>query len=88
MPYTQYEDSFVKQADSISISLICPFQYDASSLQNFIESASASNIEWVSSKKGGDINNRIQKIESLTGNCGQDEGTFETRYQMFLTDCF
>ena len=88
LPYIQYEDSFVKKADSISISLICPFQYDANSLQDFIESASASNIEWVSSKKGGDINNRIKKIESLTGNCGEDEGTFEMRYQTFLEDCF
>lgn len=88
LPYIQYEDSFVKQADSVSISLICPFQYDANSLQSFIELASESNIEWVYSKKGGDINNRIQKIESLTENCGKDEGTFETRYQKFLTDCF
>ncbi len=88
LPYTQYNDSFVKKADSISISLICPFQYDAGSLQSFIESASASSIEWVSSKRGGDINNRIQEIESLTGNCGMDEGTFEARYQTFLMDCF
>ena len=88
LPYIQYDDSFVSKADSVSISLICPFQYDASSLQAFLESASASNIEWVFSKKGGDINNRIQKIESLTGNCGEDEGTFEERYQNFLSDCF
>ena len=88
LPYIQYEDEFVQKADSVSISLICPFQYDANSLQDFIESAIDSNIEWVYSKKGGDINNRIQNIESLTSNCGKDEGTFETRYQNFLSDCF
>ncbi len=88
LPYVQYDEDLVTKADSVSISLICPFQYDAHSLQDFLESAIDSNIEWVYSKKGGDINNRIEKINSLTGNCGKDEGTFETRYQNFLSDCF
>lgn len=86
LPYIQYDEATVLAADAISISLICPFQYDAGSLKSFVTKATDTNIEWVQSKKV-DLEKRISNLETLTSDCGTDEATFEERYQSFLDKC-
>ena len=70
----------------MSISLICPFQYDATSLKRFLRKADETQIEWIQSKGGG-INKRLQNIENLSSSCGIDEATFEERYKSFKRNC-
>jgi len=86
LPYLEYNEEMVFNADAVSISLICPFQYDASSLKRFIEKAEQAQIEWIRSKGGG-ITKRLQNIENLSASCGIDEATFEERYKSFKNNC-
>ena len=86
LPLVEYEEEVVLQADSILLSIICPFRYDAAGLQNFVEQATAANIDWINSKKGA-VDQRILQMKELTIYCGHSEATFEERYQSFLTEC-
>lgn len=86
LPYLQYKEETVFNADAVSISLICPFQYDANSLKRFIEKAEESNIEWIRSK-GGSLDKRLESLNNLSASCGADESTFEERYQSFKNTC-
>ncbi len=86
LPNIEYDEQSVFDADAVSISLICPFQYDATSLKRFIEKADQSQIAWIRSKKG-DMNERVQHIETLSARCGTDEATFEERYMSFKKNC-
>lgn len=86
LPNLEYSEEMVFNADAVSISLICPFQYDASSLKRFIEKAEQTQIAWIQSKGGG-ITKRLQNIETLSASCGIDEATFEERYKSFKNNC-
>jgi len=87
LPYLGFDKTTILQADSVSLALICPFQYDANSLKNFIEKAADAKIAWTISK-GGNIEDRVSKISSAAISCGTEEATFEERYQSFLGECF
>ena len=87
LPFLGFDRATILQADSVSIALICPFQYDANSLKNFIEKAADAKIAWTISKRG-DFDDRIQKISNVATDCGIEEATFEERYQSFLGECF
>ena len=86
LPMMEYEEEIVLQADSILLSIICPFRYDAAGLKNFVEQATQADIDWVNSKKGA-IDQRMLRMKELTIHCGHSEATFEERYQSFLTEC-
>ena len=87
MPYLGYDKSTILQADSVSLALICPFQYDANSLKHFIEKAADKEIAWTISK-GGDFTERLQKLSTIANSCGVEEATFEERYKNFIGECF
>jgi len=87
LPYLGFDEATILQADSVSLALICPFQYDANSLEKFIEKAADAKIAWTISKKGN-FENRIRKIANAARECGEEEATFEERYQSFLGECF
>ena len=86
LPNLVHDEKSVFDADAVSISLICPFQYDATSLKRFVEKAEQSQIAWIRSKKGS-INERVQHLEMLSASCGMDEATFEERYMSFKKNC-
>lgn len=87
LPYLGYDKATILQADSVSLALICPFQYDANSLKNFIEKATDKEIAWTISK-GEDFEERLQLLSTAANACGTEEATFEERYQNFLGECF
>jgi len=87
LPYLGYDKATILQADSVSLALICPFQYDANSLKYFIEKATEEEIAWTISK-GGNFEERIQKLSTAANSCGIEEANFEERYQNFIGECF
>jgi len=86
LPMLSYEEAVVLQADSITLSIICPFRYDAAGLQHFVEEATKADIAWINSKRGM-MEERMSQMERLVLYCGHSEATFEERYQHFLLDC-
>jgi len=85
-PDLTYKERTVLAADAVSISLICPFQYDASSLKRVIRKADQDQIKWIQSK-GGSIPKRMENINQLIADCGIDESTFEERYTNYKNKC-
>lgn len=80
-----YSDDEVTSADKFSVSLLCPFQYEAKGLLTVIERmmSASIHIEWFDFRKANN-NLRIDEIRKLASICGAQEPTFEERYQDFV----
>ncbi|MEM1124367.1 MAG: M48 family metalloprotease, partial [Bacteroidota bacterium] len=90
-PNITYDEALVSEADEFAIELVCPFQYDISGLNDFVERASSQQIKWIQSKKMIDISSRLATISSLSSPCGTDGVTNYEQYQKkiknFLPKC-
>lgn len=87
LPSMVYDKNAVRAADEFSISLVCPFNYDAYGLPRFLEKADKTQIAWIRSKKGGDMVRRLDDIQESLDACGLEEPTFEQRHQHYLKTC-
>jgi len=79
-PYLEFSEDKVFDADKYAISLICPFQYDISGLQQLLSRAN-NNVEWLHSKNGEDLNDRLARIEEYASECGEGGVTNYQQYQ-------
>ncbi len=79
-PYLEFSKDKVFDADEYAISLICPFQYDISGLQQVLSRAN-NNIEWIHSKHGEDLADRLAHIEASAKDCGEGGVTNYQQYQ-------
>jgi len=80
-PQLEFSEDKVFDADEYAIALICPFQYDISGLQDVLRRANRSNIEWIHSKKGEDIDDRLARIEEYASECGEGGVTNFQQYK-------
>lgn len=73
----------VENADRFTIELICPFQYDANGLKSLIERAmnNSEDVRWLSTRPG--FEDRLEQLEGLATNCGEEEHTFVERYESY-----
>jgi len=79
-PYLEFSEDKVFDADKYAISLICPFQYDINGLQQLLSRAN-NNVEWLHSKNGEDLNDRLARIEEYASECGEGGVTNYQQYQ-------
>jgi len=79
-PLLEFSQDKVFDADEYAISLICPFQYDISGLQEVLRRAN-SKIEWVNVKKGEDLEDRLSRIEAYSSECGEGGVTNFQQYK-------
>ncbi|MEM6316180.1 MAG: M48 family metalloprotease [Bacteroidota bacterium] len=90
-PNITYDEALVSKADQFAIELVCPFQYDISGLNDFVERASNQQIKWIQSKKVTNTSARLATITSLSSPCGRDGVTNYEQYQRkiknFLPKC-
>lgn len=70
-PYLEYSEDRVFEADEYAISLICPFQYDINGLKDVLRRANLRDIEWVISKKGESLVDRLAHIDEYASGCGE-----------------
>lgn len=80
-PYLEFSEEKVFTADEYSIKLLCPFQYDITGLSDFLHRANSRNIEWVVSKRGEDIEERLTHIQEYASDCGEGGVTNFEQYQ-------
>ena len=86
LPTVMPSEEMVMQADSFSIALICPFNYEASSMKRFLENLRknemAHQVDWLKLRPG-DLVDRIDQIEINAQPCGITDGRFVERYLNF-----
>lgn len=80
-PLIEFSTQQVYDADEYAIALMCPFQYDISGLKGFLSRANESNIEWIVSKRGDDLNKRLANIENHSNECGEGGVTNYEQYR-------
>lgn len=80
-PNLKFSEDKVFDADEYAIALICPFQYDINGLKDVLDRANSRNIEWVASKKGESLTNRLALIEEYASECGEGGVTNYQQYQ-------
>ena len=80
-PNIEFSKEQVSMADEYAIKLLCPFQYDINGLSEFLHRAHSSNIEWVLSKRGEDMNERLEDIEEYASVCGEEGVTNSDQYK-------
>ncbi len=78
-----FDPEIVKAADAFAQALICPFQYDALGLKQFIDKAMQQNVppDWI--EKHPVDNERLELITNNASNCGVEEPTFSDRYNFY-----
>ena len=79
-PSLEFSEDKVFDADQYAITLICPFQYDINGLQQVLSRAN-NNIEWLLSKNGEDLAERLAYIEEYASECGEGGVTNYQQYQ-------
>jgi predicted Zn-dependent protease len=86
MPHLTLKSYQVLDADKYIIDLICPFRYDAYSLNSFIgkvlETPAAERPLWLMTR-AGDEQLRLQKMEEYANGCGEEGTTNEQEYNAF-----
>lgn len=70
-PFLEFSTERVLTADEYAIKLICPFQYDINGLQDFLKRADSRDIEWITSKKGEELEERLEYIATHSDECGE-----------------
>ena len=80
-PHLEFSEDKVFDADEYAIELICPFQYDINGLRDILRRANLRNIEWIHSKKGEDLDDRLARIEEYASECGENGVTNYQQYQ-------
>ncbi len=80
-PYLEFSEDKVFEADEYAIALICPFQYDINGLKDVLHRANLRHIEWVVSKKGENLEDRLTHIEEYSSGCGEGGVTNTEQYQ-------
>jgi hypothetical protein len=84
MPTMQFRDTIVHTADMYSIDLICPFQYDITGLESFVQRAQTHQIDWIKSKKREDLSKRLKIIKEASSSCGEGGVTNLEAYRRFI----
>lgn len=79
-PYLEFSEDMVFDADEYAIALLCPFQYDINGLKDVLHRADINNIEWLASKKGEDMEDRLTHIEEYASECGEGGVTNYNQY--------
>lgn len=81
LPIIDFSEESVSNADKYAIKLICPFQYDINGLKTFLLKAKDAEIAWINSKKGIDLDSRIENLDVMAEDCGVGGVTNLEQYQ-------
>ena len=84
MPSIAFEEDKVLLADSFSVHLVCPFQYEPLGIKNIVEKArhNEAALLWLSTRPANPAY-RIQRIEIQAIECGLPGVSNEENYQQF-----
>lgn len=80
-PHIEFSEKTVLAADEYAIKLLCPFQYDITGLSDFLRRANLRKIEWVASKRGEDMEERLTNIQEYASDCGEGGVTNIEQYK-------
>lgn len=72
------------QADSFAVDIMCPFLFDAGSLNTFLDRAQREemNISWLEKRPSSP--DRMERISSQVSSCGSNEKIYTERYQSII----
>jgi predicted Zn-dependent protease len=86
IPALNFENQDVMKADSFSVEIICPFQYESLGLQNVLKKAEETEpaLDWLDIRLAPS-GARMDNIERLAGKCGLPGVVNESAYQKFKT---
>jgi predicted Zn-dependent protease len=84
IPSLAFEEDKVMLADSFSVQLVCPFQYEPLGIKSIVEKADRNKqpLLWLQTRPAN-LAARLQHIEEQAINCGLPGVTNEENYQNF-----
>lgn len=86
MPFLSFPETAVLAADSFSIQLICPFNYEPHGLKTILEKSYTQQTEllWLNTRQANELF-RLRRIEHLSSQCGYPGIGNEHEYERFKT---
>ena len=72
------------KADSFAVDIMCPFLFDAGSLNTFLDRAQQDErpVSWLSKRPSSP--DRMERIASQVSSCGNNERIYTERYQSII----
>ncbi len=79
-----FSEKYGAQADSFAVNIMCPFLFDAGSINTFLDRAEREerNISWLQKRPSSP--DRMERINSQVSSCGTNEKVYIERYQSII----